>query len=96
MKWTPWLVGSLTVVVLAGCGGDRRDNDAGTAGTGTETGTMQGGAGTTDTAVPSTTGTGPTGGLSSDTAHADAQMHGDSHHPSTGASDSAKGTTPRR
>ena len=48
---------------------------------------MQGNAATTDTAVPST-GT----GLSSDTAHADAEMHGDTHGTgATGASDSARG-----
>src|SRR5919107_2182258 len=86
MKWTSWILGSLTVAVLAGCGGDRRNNDTGTAGSGSETGTMQGDAATTDTAVPST-GT----GLSSDTAHADAEMHGDAHDPSTG--NAATGTT---
>lgn len=85
MKWSLWLFGSLTVAVIAGCGGDRRSSDTGT---GAETGTMQEGAATSDTAVPNTTGT---GGLSSDTAHADAQMHGDSHDPSTGSSDSARG-----
>lgn len=82
MKWTPWLLGSLTVAVIAGCTGDRRGNDTGTADRGAETGT------TSDTAVPNSGG--GTGGLSSDTAHADAEMHGDMHNP-TGASDSAKG-----
>jgi hypothetical protein len=76
MKWTPWLIGSLTVAVIAGCGGDRRDNDTGAA-------TVS------DTAVPDNTGA--TGGLSSDTAHVDAEDHGDMHNPSSGASDSAKG-----
>jgi hypothetical protein len=74
MKWTPWLFGSLTAVLIAGCGGDKRNNDTGTAGgAGSESGTMQGGPGTaTDTAMRSsdTTGTQPgaTGGTSSDTA----------------------------
>ena len=76
MKWTPWLFGSLTAVLIAGCGGDRRQNDTGTtggAGTESGTGTMQGGTGTaTDTAMRSsdTTGTQPgaSGGTSSDTA----------------------------
>jgi hypothetical protein len=51
MKWTPWLLGSVTAALIAGCGGDRRNNDTGTAG-GAETGTIQGGAATaTDTAT---------------------------------------------
>jgi hypothetical protein len=56
MKWTPWLFGSLTAVLIAGCGGDKRNNETGTAGgAGTESGTMQGAAGTaTDTAVRGT------------------------------------------
>lgn len=60
MKWTPWLLGSFTVVLMAGCGGERRNNDTGTAGGAeTETGTMQGGTGTaTDTTFRTdTTGT---------------------------------------
>jgi hypothetical protein len=62
MKWTPWLFGSLTAVLIAGCGGDKRHNDTGTAGgAGTESGTMQGGAGTaTDTAMRSSDTTGYT------------------------------------
>ena len=57
MKWTPWLFGSLTVALIVGCGGDRRNTDTGTV---------------TDTAAmpTDTTGTQPgtSGGTSSDTA----------------------------
>jgi hypothetical protein len=90
MKST-WLWGTLTVALIAGCGGDRRNTDTGTAGgTGTETGTMQNEAGTSYTAIPSR-GTGAnTGTMNSDTAHADAGMHGDMHQQGAGASDSAK------
>jgi hypothetical protein len=45
---------------------------------------MQGASGTTDTAVPSGDTSASTQGMSSDTAHADAGMHG-------GMRDSAKG-----
>ena len=100
MKCAPWLWGSLTVALIAGCGGDRRNNDNSAAGTGTETGTMQGGATTTDTAISSGDTSATSQGMSSDTAHADAGMHGDMNRSSstTGAaatggtgSDSAKG-----
>jgi hypothetical protein len=71
MKWAPWIVGSLCVVTLAACNGNRRDNNTGAA-SGTETGTMQGDTGgtATDTAFPSNTGatSGATGGESADTA----------------------------
>jgi hypothetical protein len=78
-------LGPLTVALIAGCGGDRRNtNDTGTAGSGTETGTMNGGV--PDTAVPSGDTSAASQGMSSDTAHADAGMHGD-----VGHSDSAKG-----
>lgn len=82
MKWTPWLFGSLTAALLTvGCGGDRRNNEEGTAGTGTETGTMQDDAGTTaDTAIPQTGDTGAT-----DTAGG-ARIHRDTNNPTgTGA-----------
>jgi hypothetical protein len=60
MKWTPWLFGSLTAVLIAGCGGERRNSETGTTGGAeAESGTMQGGAGTaTDTALGSTDTTG--------------------------------------
>jgi hypothetical protein len=82
MKRTPWLFGSLTAALIAGCGGDRRNTDTGTTG-GAESGTMQGGAGTaTDTAMRSTDTTGiqpgATGGMSSDTARTGSRMHNDS------------------
>ena len=96
MKCTPWIWAPLTVALIAGCSGDRRNNDTGTAGSGTETGTMQGGAATTDTAIPSADTSATTQGMSSDTASADAGMHGDMDHSgnaATGAAgaDSAKG-----
>jgi len=82
MKCVPWLLGSLTVALIAGCGGDRRNNDNSAAGTGTETGTMQGGA-ATDTAMSSGDTSGMSQGMSSDTAHADAAMHGNMNRSST-------------
>ena len=94
MRCAPWLLGSLTVALIAGCGGERRNNDNSTAGTGTETGTMQGGAATTDTAMSSSDTSGMSRGMSSDTAHADAGIH-DMNHSSTtsdSASTSAGGT----
>jgi hypothetical protein len=102
MKSTLWIWAPVTVALLAGCnGGNRQNSDTsgasgtGTAGTGTETGTMQGGTGMmSDTAVPSGDTSASTRGMSSDTAHADAGMHGGMTRPSSGtsgASDSAKG-----
>lgn len=85
MKLSPWILGSLAVFAVGACGGERRDT--GTSGTGTESGTMQGGA-ATDTAVP---GTGTTG-TTTDTALSGGRMHSDtgaSH--GTGVSDSARG-----
>jgi len=71
------------VALIAGCGGDRRNNDNAAAGTGTETGTMQGGAATTDTAMMSGDTSATSQGMSSDTAHADAGMHGDMNRSSS-------------
>jgi hypothetical protein len=48
MKWTPWLFGSVAAALIAGCGGERGNDDTGaTGGAETETGTMQGGTGAT-------------------------------------------------
>jgi hypothetical protein len=80
MKWTPWLFGSLTAVLIAGCNGDRRDTGA-AAGAGTDT--MQTGAtGTaTDTGMSATdTAAVQPGDTSSDTARSGARMHTDSAH----------------
>ena len=85
MRCTSWLLGPLTVALIAGCGGSKRNTDTGTAGSGSETGTMNG-ATTTDTAIPSGDTSAASQGISSDTAHADAGMHHD-----MSASDSAKG-----
>jgi hypothetical protein len=96
MKSTPWIWGTLTAAMIVGCGGDRRNTDTGAAaGSGTETGTMQSGAGTTDTAVPSTGSS--MNGMSSDTAHADAGMHSDMNNSSsstgtTGGTSATSGT----
>ena len=80
MKWTPWLLGSLAAALIAGCGGDRRNNGDTSGAAGTETGTMQGGTGTTmDTNAAATTDTGHMG------------MHADSAARSSGTSDSARG-----
>ena len=85
MKWTPWILGSLTAFAIGACGGERRNN--GTSDTGTETGTMQGGA-STDTAVPGTGSPGTT----SDTAQGGAYLRNDTATTGgTGISDSARG-----
>ena len=89
MRCAPWLWGSLTVALIAGCGGDRRNNDNSAAGTGAETGTMQGGAATTDTAMSSSDTSGMTHGMSSDTAHGGMR---DMNHSST-TSDSGSDST---
>ena len=45
MKWTPILVGSLCLAAATACNGNRGDNNSsGTAGSGTESGTMRNGA----------------------------------------------------
>jgi hypothetical protein len=81
MKWTPWLFGSLTAALIAGCGGDRGNNDTGaTPGAGAESGTMQGGAATT---TDTSTGA-ATGGATSDTARTGPRIRSDS---AAGASD---------
>jgi hypothetical protein len=80
-------LGPLTVALIAGCNGDRRNTDTGTAGSANETGTMNGAA-TMDTAVPSADTSATSQGMSSDTGHADAGMHGNMSHTDT---DSAKG-----
>jgi hypothetical protein len=107
-KWTPWIVGSLCLATLAACEGNRRDNETGTAGSGTESGTMQGGA-TTDTslsgagagAVGDTAatqpGTGATGGQSADTARTSGRSESDttssSREPVTAKGDTLRGGT---
>lgn len=103
MKRTPWLFGSLAAALVVGCSGNReKNNDTGAApGAGTESGTMQGGAGTaTDTtAAAPTTGAGATGGAgagaastestttggTTDTARTGSRMHHDSMAPGTEA-----------
>ena len=80
MKWTPWLFGSLAAALIAGCGGDKRNDNDTSGAAGTETGTMRGGTGMmTDTTAAATT----------DTAHSG--THNDSAAHTGGTSDSAKG-----
>ena len=80
MKWTPWFLGSLTAIALGACGGGQRD--AGTSGSGTETGTMQGGtAGDTASARTGMMGT------QADTMHG-AGMHSDT--AMTGGTDTSR------
>lgn len=86
MKWSPWILGSLTAFAIGACGGDRRDN--GTSDTGTESGTMQG-EGSTDTAVPGTGSPGTT----SDTAQGGAYIRSDT--AITRTADSAGGNQTR-
>jgi hypothetical protein len=96
MKWTPWLFGCLTAMLIAGCGGERRDT--GTAGdAGTETGTMQDEAGTAaDTAIPSTdtAATGTTGATPSDTARGGARITEDTTKPGAGTGGTADTVAP--
>jgi hypothetical protein len=82
MKWTPWLFGSLTAVLIAGCGGNKRNTDTGAAaGAASDSSTMQGGAPGTamDTAgMSARTDTGMTGSMNSDSARTGSRMHNDS------------------
>lgn len=68
MKWTPWLLGPLTAVWIAGCGGERRNETGAAAGAGADT--MQPGAtgAVTDTGMRTT-----------DTARTGARMHTDTN-----------------
>jgi hypothetical protein len=67
MNRTSWMVGFLCVALLAACNGNRRDNTAGTTGSGNESGSMQSG-GATDTARTMGDTTAPVGATRSDTA----------------------------
>jgi hypothetical protein len=82
MKWTPWLFGSLTVVLIAGCGGERRNTDTGAAaGAASDSSTMQGGAPGTamDTAgMRARTDTGMAGSMNSDSARTGSRIRKDS------------------
>jgi hypothetical protein len=93
MKWTPLLLGSLTAIWLAGCGGGKRNNDTGAAvGAAGDTSAMQSGA--TDTAgMSARTDTGMTGSMNSDTARTGSRMHNDT--AATGQS-GATGTKPNQ
>jgi hypothetical protein len=72
MKRTPWLLGSLTAVWVAGCGGEKRNTDTGAAaGAATDSAAMQSGAAGT------ATDTGMTGSMNSDTARTGSRMHND-------------------
>jgi hypothetical protein len=86
MTWTSWVFGSLAAAALViGCGGGRQGDDAGTAGAGTETGTMQGDAGvTSDTAIPQAGGAGATG-TGTDTGQGGARIQRDTNNPATGS-----------
>ena len=93
MKCTPWLFGSLTLVAVTACGGNKGNN---------ESATMQGGAATTADTGMAATDTSGMSGMSSDTASGGARMKSDTNNPNSGAaarsstgavgtSDSAKG-----
>jgi hypothetical protein len=88
MTWTSWVFGSVAAAALmAGCGGERRGEDAGTAGARTETGTMQGDAGvTSDTAMPEARGA-----TGADTAGG-ARMQPDTNNPAATGTDTASPT----
>jgi hypothetical protein len=78
MKWAPWLFGSLTALMIASCGGERRDDTGAAGDAGTETGTM---GEATDTTTPPATG-----GMPSDTARGGARIEGDTTQPRPGTS----------
>jgi len=61
------MVGFLCVALIAACNGNRRDNTAGTTGSGNASGSMQSGA-ATDTARTMGDTTAPAGATGSDTA----------------------------
>jgi len=84
MKWTPWLCGSLAAALIAGCGGDRRNNDTGAAGTaGSDSATMQGGtAAPSDTAMSSM---GDSAGMSSDSLRSGSRMRMDTSRTEAGS-----------
>ena len=65
MRRASWILGSLTIVTLAACGGGNRADDTTAGGAGSETGTMSGdttsmapSAAPMDTAATGATGTG--------------------------------------
>jgi hypothetical protein len=83
MKWTPLLFGSLAAALIAGCGGDRRNNETGAAGTaGSDSATMQGG-----TATPSDTAMsmGDSAGMSSDSLRSGTRMRMDTSRTEAGS-----------
>jgi hypothetical protein len=85
MTWTSWIFGSVAAAALiAGCGGEQRGEDAGTAGAETETGTMQGETGvTSDTAMPEASGA-----TGADTAGG-ARIQRDTNNPAATGTDTA-------
>ena len=93
MQWTTWVFGPVAAAALmTGCGGDRRGNDAGTPGAGTETGTMRDNAGqTSDTAIPQSGDT----AAATDTAQGGARIQRDTNNPATGADTANPGDTVR-
>jgi hypothetical protein len=98
MKWTPWLFGA--AMMIAGCAGERRSDDAGAVGDAAETGTMQDTGTPTDTALPGSDTAGPeatTGTAPADTGSGGARLRSDTSKPGTsaGAGDTTgTGTTP--
>jgi len=70
MKTTPWLFGSLAVIALAACSGNKRNDTGSAGGAETESGTMQNDATSrADTGMAGMdTSTGATGRMSSDTS----------------------------
>ena len=92
MKWTPWLLGSLAAALIAGCGGDRRHDETGAAGgTGSESGSMQGGAtgAATDTSMrpaDSAAAQPGAGAMTADSARTGARIQGDTNRSGAGAS----------
>lgn len=100
MKWTPLLIGSLTAVLIAGCGRERRNNDTGTVG-GAAMGsdTMQGSA----APAPADTGmramdttSGAAGGMTSDTTRTGSRMHPDTNNTGGKKTSSRPGATKTR
>jgi hypothetical protein len=87
MKWTGFLLGSLTAATLVACGGERRANREAP---GSESGTMQGGtsADTGMSAADTAGRAGMTGGMSTDTTTG--RMHTDHTATDSGKSNQTK------
>jgi hypothetical protein len=89
MKWTPLLLGSFAAALMAGCGGERRNNDTGAVrGTGMEADTGMRATDTTSAAPGAP-------GLSSDTARTGTRIHSDTNQGGAGMAGGMSSDTSR-